>query len=42
MIEDIYYFYNGIRPQNNEKIICIDNNIYNLDKNNLRLILHPS
>lgn len=38
MVEDIYYFYYGIRPNNNEIIICIDDNKYNLDKNNLMIL----
>ena len=37
MVEDIYYFYYGIRPKYNDKIICIDNNKYNLDKDNLQI-----
>jgi len=41
MVSDIYYFYYGIRPNNNDKIICIDNNKYNLDKNNLKLLSLP-
>jgi len=38
MVSDIYYFYYGIRPNNNQIIKCIDNNKFNLDKNNLILM----
>ncbi len=38
MVNDVYYFYYGLRPKTNEKIICINGNIYDLDKNNLALI----
>ena len=38
MVEDIYYFYFGIRPGNYQKIECINNNKFDLNKNNLVLI----
>ena len=38
MVEDIYYFYFGIRPSNYQKIECINNNKFDLNKNNLVLI----
>lgn len=38
MLNDVYYFYNNIKPNNNEKIICIDGNELNLSRNNLLLI----
>ena len=38
MVNDIYYFYNNIKPNNNQKIICIDNNKLNLSRNNLMII----
>ena len=38
MIDDIYYFYYGYRPNNNQIIKCINGNMYDLDKNNLILI----
>ena len=38
MIQDIYYFYYGIRLNNNQSIKCINGNMYDLDKNNLILI----
>ena len=37
MVNDIYFFYYGIKPSYNDIIICIDDNPYNLDKNNLLL-----
>ncbi len=38
MIEDVYYFYYGYRPNNHQTIKCINVNIYDLDKNNMILI----
>ena len=38
MVNDIYYFYNGNRPKENERIIILDGNNYNLEKNNLKLV----
>ena len=38
MINDIYYFYNNIKPNNNQKIICIDGNNLNLSRDNLMII----
>ena len=38
MVNDIYYFYNNIKPNNNQKIICIDNNNLNLSRDNLMII----
>ena len=38
MIRDVYYFYYGIYPSNDQIIICINNNKFDLDKNNLKLI----
>ena len=38
MINDIYYFYNNIKPNNKQKIICIDNNNLNLSRDNLMII----
>ena len=38
MVEDIYYFYFGIKPKSNEKIKCINGNKFDLNKNNLLLI----
>lgn len=39
MIEDIYYFYYGIRPNNKQKIIIINKNKYDLRKENLIIII---
>lgn len=39
MLNDIYYFYYSTRPKNNETIICIDGNKYNLSRNNLLLMI---
>jgi len=38
MIVDIYYFYNNIKPNENERIVILDGNIYNLSKDNLKLV----
>lgn len=38
MIKDVFYFYNGYRPNNYQTIKCINGNMYDLDKNNLILI----
>ncbi len=38
MISDIYYFYNNIKPNENQHIILLDGNRYNLTKENLKLI----
>ncbi len=38
MVEDIYYFYFGIKPKKNEKIMCINGNKFDLNKNNLLIL----
>ena len=38
MLNDIYYFYFNIKPNNNQRIICIDKNKFNLSRDNLQLI----
>ena len=38
MVKDIYYFYNGNKPEENQHIIILDGNPYNLEKNNLVLV----
>lgn len=38
MVNDIYYFYHNIKPNNTDNIICIDGNKFNLSRNNLQLI----
>ena len=38
MVEDIYYFYFGIKPKPNEKIICFNGNKFDLNKNNLLIL----
>ena len=38
MVNDIYYFYNNIKPNNNQKIKCIDGNNLNLSRDNLMII----
>ena len=35
---DVYYFYYGIKPNDNKKIICMNNNIFDLNKENLKLV----
>ena len=38
LIIDVYYFYYGIKPNDNQKIICMNNNIFDLNKENLKLV----
>ena len=40
LLRDIYYFYYGIKIDKSQKIIQIDNDIYNVSRNNLFLINH--
>ena len=35
---DVYYFYYGIKPDANQKIICMNNNAFDLNKDNLKLV----
>ena len=37
MLLDIYYFYHGVRPNENETIICLNGNKYDVSKENLRI-----
>ena len=37
LIHDVYYFYHGIKPTANQTIICMNKNLYDLDKKNLKL-----
>ena len=32
LVEDIYYFYFGIKPNNDQTIKCMNGNMYDLDK----------
>jgi len=38
LIIDVYYFYYGIKPDATQKIICMNNNIFDLNKENLKLV----
>ena len=38
LIIDVYYFYYGIKPNDNQKIICMNNNAFDLTKENLKLV----
>lgn len=38
LLKDIYYFYHGIKIEDNIKIICINGNKWDLSKENLTLI----
>jgi len=38
LLKDIYYFYHGIKIEDNIKIICINGNEWDLSKENLTLI----
>ena len=35
---DVYYLYHGIKPNKNEKIICMNNDIFDMTKENLKLV----
>jgi len=35
---DVYYFYYGIKPNENQKIICMNNDIFDMTKENLKLV----
>ena len=37
MVSDIYYFYYGVRTNNNENIICLNGIKYDLTKDNLKI-----
>jgi hypothetical protein len=38
MVNDIYYFYNNIKPNNNQIVIFIDGNNLNLSRDNLMIM----
>ena len=38
ILVDIYYSYYGIKPIENQKIICIDGYMFNFSKHNLKII----
>ena len=38
LMNDIYYFYHGVKPNADQKIICMNNNIFDLNKENLKLV----
>ena len=38
MIRDIYYFYHGMKTNENETIICLNGLKYDLSKDNLRIV----
>ena len=38
LIIDVYYLYHGIKPNKNEKIICMNNDIFDMTKENLKLV----
>lgn len=40
MIRDIYYFYNGVKPNENETITCLNGLIYDISKDNLKLVVN--
>lgn len=39
LLTDVYYLYYNIKPNENEMIITIDGNKWNMDKDNLKLNL---
>ena len=38
LMVDVYYFYHGYKPTNKQKVKCINNDKFDLSKNNLNLI----
>ena len=38
MLNDLYYFYNSIKPTPEQHIILLDGNYFNLSKDNLLLL----
>ena len=38
LMVDVFYFYYGFKPIDNQKLKCINNNIFDLKKKNLILI----
>ena len=38
MVRDIYYFYHGMKTNENETIICLNGFKYDLSKDNLRIV----
>jgi len=38
MLNDVYYFYNNIKPTPNQYIILLNNNKFDLSKSNLLLV----
>ena len=38
MIRDIYYFYYGVRPNEKETITCLNGLIFDISKENLKII----
>ena len=38
LLVDVYYFYHGYKPTDKQKIICINDNIFDLSKHNLKII----
>ena len=38
LMVDVFYFYYGYKPNNYQIIKCINDNMFDLDKNNLVLI----
>jgi hypothetical protein len=38
---DVFYFYNGYKPSEKQRIVYIDGNIFNLSKKNLKLLSNP-
>ena len=38
LMNDINYLYHGIKPKKNERVICMNNDIFDLNKENLKLV----
>lgn len=38
LMNDIYYFYHGVKPNENQIIVCMNSNIFDLDKKNLKVV----
>lgn len=37
LLNDVYFFYHGIKPDENEAVITNDGNKWNMNKSNLRI-----
>ena len=38
---DVYYFYHGVKPTYEQIVIPVNDNLFDVSKNNLRLVTKP-